>query len=82
MNEEEDIVGFSLRVDEVMNTIGGFSENINESLIVQKTLRSLPLICNAKVSTIKEIKYLENMKFDELHGILFTYEMRIEKEKL
>lgn len=56
-------------------------KKINESIIIKKVLNYLPLIFNAEVSLIEEIKDLENMTIDELDGILTTCEMRIEKEK-
>ena len=45
-------------------------------MIVQKVLRSLPLRYDAKVSSIKESRYLTKMKMDVLHGIITAYEMR------
>jgi len=77
MNEEEDIAKFFLGVDEVVNTIKGLGKNIEESTIVQKVLRSILLRFNPKVSTIEEMKDIEILKMDELHGILTTYEMKI-----
>lgn len=53
MNKEY-IAGLFLHVDEVLNTIIGH----DESVVVQKVLRSLPLRFNEKIPTIKEIKYL------------------------
>jgi hypothetical protein len=50
-------------------------------MIVQKMLRSLPLIFDAKIFVIEEIKDFDKLLMDELHGILITYEKRIEKEK-
>jgi hypothetical protein len=47
---------------------------------VQKVRRSLPSIFDPKISAIGEIKDLNIMTMDKLHGILTTYEMRIEKE--
>lgn len=41
---------------------------------------SLPLRFNVKVSTIDEIKDLDKLTMDELHGIITRYEMRTEKE--
>ena len=43
-------------------------------------LRSLLLILDAKVSAIEEIKDLDSLTINELHGILMVYKMRIEKE--
>jgi hypothetical protein len=50
-------------------------------MIVQTVLRSLLIIFDVKVSTINEIKDIDKLTMDELHGILTTYEMRTEKEK-
>jgi len=36
---------------------------------------------NPKVSTIEEMKDIENLKMDKLHGILTAYEMKIGKTK-
>jgi hypothetical protein len=42
MNEEENITNYFLCVDEILNTIVGLGEEVNETIIVQKVLRSLP----------------------------------------
>jgi uncharacterized lipoprotein YehR (DUF1307 family) len=84
MNEKEDIANYLLRVDEVVNDIKGLGEEIDESLVVQKVLRSLLLKYDAKVSTIEETRDLTKMTMDELHGSLIAYEMRkgIESDQL
>jgi uncharacterized lipoprotein YehR (DUF1307 family) len=76
MNEKEDIATYILRVDEVVNAIRGLVEELDESLVVQKVLRSLLLKYHDKVSAIEETRDLTKMKMDELHGSLITYEMR------
>ena len=76
MDDEEDIASYFLRVAEVVNSLKGLGENIEESTIVQKILRSLPDRFDSKVSAIKEMKDLDTFKMDELHGILIAYEMR------
>jgi hypothetical protein len=76
MNEKEDIATYFLRVDEVVNAIIGLGEEIDESLVVQKVLRSLLLKYDAKVFTIEETRDLTKMEMDELHGSLIAYEMR------
>ena len=80
MEEEENIVAFLLQVDGVVHTIKGLGEIVDESIIVQKILRSLPLRFDAKVSTLEEIKDLNSLTIDELHGILTAYEMRTGNE--
>jgi hypothetical protein len=76
MDEKEDIATYFLRVDEVFNVIRRLGEELNESLVVQKVLRSLLLKYDAKVSANKETRDLAKMTMDELYGSLIAYEMR------
>jgi uncharacterized lipoprotein YehR (DUF1307 family) len=76
MDEKEDIATYFLRVDEVVNAIKGLGEDLDETLVVQKVLRSILLKFDAKVSAIEETRDLTKMTMDELHGSLITYEMR------
>jgi hypothetical protein len=78
MMEDEDIAAYFLRVDEIVNAMIGLREEIEESVIVQKVLRSLPLKFNPKISAIEEISNLNSISMDELHGIFIAYEMRTE----
>jgi len=57
----------------VLNYLKGLGENIEEGTIVQKVLRSLPDKFDSKISTIEEIKELDTLKIDELHGIFTVY---------
>eukprot|EP00253_Pinus_taeda_P001430 PITA_01430 len=76
MDVEEYIASYFIRVAEVVNSLNGLDENIEESTIVQKVLRSLPDRFDSKISAIEEIKDLDTLNMDELHGILTAYEMR------
>jgi hypothetical protein len=53
MNEDENIAAYFLRVDETVNAIVGLGEEIKEYVIVQKVLRSLPMIFNPKISALE-----------------------------
>lgn len=64
MDDEEDIASYFLRVAEVVNSLKGLDENIEESTIVQKVLRSLPNRFDSNISTIEEIKDLDTLKMD------------------
>jgi hypothetical protein len=55
-------------------------EEIKESVIVQKVLRSLPMRFDPKISALEERAYLDSISMDELHGIFIAYEMRTEQE--
>jgi hypothetical protein len=82
MKEDEDIIAYFLRVDETVNAIIGLGEEIEEFVIVQKVLRSLPMRFNPNISTLEEISDLNSISMDELHRIFTTYEMRTEQENL
>jgi hypothetical protein len=80
MNEDEDITAYFLRFDETVNAIIRLGEEIEESIIVQKILISLPMRFNPKISTLEERSYLDSISMDELHGIFTAYEMRTEQK--
>jgi hypothetical protein len=82
MKEDEDITTYFSRVDEIVNAIIGLGEEIEESVIVQKVLRSLPMRVNPKISALEERSDLNSISIDELHGIFTTYEMRTKQENL
>ena len=82
MKEDEDIAAYFLRVDETVNAIIELGEEIEESVIVQKVPRSLPMRFNPKISSLEERSDLNSISMDELHGIFTAYEMRTEQENL
>jgi hypothetical protein len=55
-------------------------EEIKESVIVQKVLRSLPMRFDPKISALEERSNLNSISMDEVHGIFTAYEMRTEQE--
>jgi hypothetical protein len=55
-----------------------WENKVNESIIVQKVLRSIPMRFDPKTSSLKEITYLDSISMDELHGIFTAYELRTE----
>jgi hypothetical protein len=80
MKEDEDITAYFIRIDETVNAIIGLGEEIKESVIVQKVLRSLPMRFNPKISSLEEIYDINSISMDELHGIFTAYEIRDEQE--
>jgi hypothetical protein len=44
-------------------------EEVDESIIVQKILRSLPMRIDPNISTLEERIDLDSISMDELHGI-------------
>jgi hypothetical protein len=81
MNEDETISKYFLRVEELVNAMKGLGEKFDDSLLVQKILRSLPDKFNPKVSAIEELNDLKTLSIDQLLGTLTAYEMRISKDK-
>jgi hypothetical protein len=65
-----------------VNAIIGMGKEIEESVIVQKVLRSLSMIFNPKISSLEERLDLNSIIMDEMHGIFTAYEMRTEQENL
>jgi hypothetical protein len=63
-----------------VNAIIGLEEEIEESIIVQKVLRSLPMRFDPKISTLEERSDLKSISMDGLHGIFTAYEMITEQE--
>jgi hypothetical protein len=55
MEESEDIAIYFLRIDEVVNTMRGLGEIVNNNIIVQKVFRSLPARFDSKISALEEI---------------------------
>jgi hypothetical protein len=81
MDEDETINKYFLCIEELVNTMKGLGEKIDEYFLVQKILRSLPDRFNSKVSAIEEIDDLKTLTLDQLLGTLTAYEMRITKGK-
>ena len=59
MKEYENIAAYFLWFDETVNEMIGLGEEIKESVIVQKLLRSLPMRFDPKISTLEEISDLK-----------------------
>ena len=81
MSEEENIVAYFWRVEEVVNTMKGLGETMEARLVVQKILRTLTSKYNPKVSAIEDREKLDDLKTEELQGFLTAYEMRIQEPR-
>ena len=80
MEESKDIATYFLRIDEVVNTMRGLGEIVENVIIVQKILRSLPARFDPKISALEERTDIATLLMDELQCILTTYEMRTSNE--
>jgi hypothetical protein len=63
-----------------VNPIIGLGEEVDESMVIQKVMRSLPMRFDPNISSLEERTYLDNLSMYELHVSFTTYEMRIEQE--
>ena len=81
MKEEENIVEYFHRVDEVVNSIRAAGEELTNEPIFKNILRSLPMRYDAKIYRIEDRSDLDTLTVDQLHGIFTTYEMRTGDEK-
>ena len=81
MEEEEDVVTWFQRVKEIVNTMRGLGETMEPKLVVQKILRNPTSKYNPKVSAIEDMEKLNDLKIEELQGILIAYEMRIHEPR-
>ena len=81
MQEEENIIAYFQWVKEVVNTKWCLGETIDETLVVQKILRTLPARFNPKVSVVEEKDNLDTLNLSQLHGIVIAYEIRSDDPK-
>lgn len=79
MKEDENIV--LIKVDGVVKTIIGLGENMDNTMVVNKVLRSLLDRYDPKFSSLKESKKLIKLQMEKIQEILTTYEMRKEQDK-
>ena len=80
MKDEENILEYFERVDNIVNAIKGLGVDVPENEIVEKILRTLPMLYNPKLSTLEDRENLKDLTMDELYGILTTYELRLGHE--
>ena len=64
MKEEDNIVEYFHRVDEVINSIRAAGEEITDKPIVKNIPRSLPMRYDAKISTIEDRLELDKLTVD------------------
>ena len=81
MSKDKSFDSFYSKLNEVV--IGKFNlgEKTEDSKIMRKILRSLPESFRAKVTTIEEIKDLDDIKVLELIGSLQTYELSFPSQR-
>ena len=81
MVEEKDVAAYYQRVEEIVNTMRGLGKIMEPKLVVQKILKTLTPKYNPKLSAIKDRDKLNELKIEELQGILIVYEMRTQEPR-
>lgn len=79
MEGDEEISQFNAKLSNLVNVMRSLGEDISESKVVRKVLRSLPKKFKPKVTTIKESKDLKVMKLEELISSFQTIEAAIKE---
>ena len=77
MHEDETLSDFYTKLCDIVNESFVLGENISETKLIRKIVRSLPDRFNSKVIAIKEDKYLDSMKLEDLMGSLCVFEMTL-----
>ena len=75
MEEDETFDEFYAKLKDIVNYAFNLGECIAKSKIVRKILRSLSERFHAKITTIEEVKDIDQIPLTELVGNLQTYEM-------
>ena len=70
MEEDETFDEFYAKLKDIVNSTFNLGESIAESKIVRKILRSLPKRFYAKITTIEEVKDIDQIPLTELVGNL------------
>ena len=75
MEEDESFDEFYAKLKDIVNSAFNLGKTIPEPKIVRKVLRSLSERFHAKITTIKELKDIDQIPLTELVGNLQTYEL-------
>ena len=69
MHDDESIASLFLRLDEIVNSMRNMGEDIKDSTLVEKILRSLTPNFESKVSSIEGKHDLQNITVIQLHAL-------------
>ena len=81
MSEDESFDYFYSKLNEVVIEKFNLGEEMQDSKVVRKILRSLPESFRAKVTAIEKSKDLDEIKVQELIGFLQTYKLSLPNQR-
>ncbi|BAT81343.1 hypothetical protein VIGAN_03103900 [Vigna angularis var. angularis] len=82
MKEGEKVDIFLGRALSMVNKMKSNGENMEQSMVVSKILRSLTSKYNYIVCSIEESNDLSSLTLDELHGSLLVHEQRMQEQSV
>ena len=77
MEPSETISDMYTRFTNIINNLKSLGKTYTNQELVNKILRSLPSMWDAKSTAIQEAKDLETLPLEQLVGSLMTYEMNL-----
>ncbi|XP_022841983.1 uncharacterized protein LOC111365680 [Olea europaea var. sylvestris] len=80
MKESEFVFDYFTRVSSIVNHMKHYGENIEESLIIEKILKSFDSKLEFVSIAIEKSNDLDTMTHDQLMGFLLAYEERLKKK--
>lgn len=81
MLEDEYFNEFYIKISDLRNSMVNFEKKISDAKLIKKILKSLIERFRIKVTTIEEIKDLDDMKIEKLVSSLQTYEFSLPQPK-
>ena len=72
MEDDEDVASFFQLIDEIINTMRGLGQKMEENDVILKILRSLPMRFDPKVSALEERLIIKYFDLNEVQGILIA----------
>ncbi|TYK21554.1 gag-pol polyprotein [Cucumis melo var. makuwa] len=82
MVEDKTIVELNVHVMDLANKSFSFGENLSNTKLVRKVLRSLPSCFNMKITAIEDAHDITTMKLDQLFKFLRTFELSLDDNVL
>lgn len=81
MEDDQYFIEFYTELQDIVNSMRRLREEVSNSKVVRKILRSLPNRFYHKVTAVEESKDLDKIKVEKLLGSLETFELKLKLDK-